>query len=185
MRRGCTSSDSEISRTLDQETRLYLHKPECTEANSLAWHAPRLEAREARMPRVGEPRTCGEVDETFPKERGNRLERSCPSRLARRRRLTRTHTHTGLLYTRSTRWLAKSPAQPEEQRHTLDQSANQKKTGAMPAVAPASMHRRQRQQSAPPPANHHSTSVTLHFKERNNPKQPLCASLRGPSPRGV
>ncbi|GAA5961971.1 hypothetical protein JCM8115_001632 [Rhodotorula mucilaginosa] len=42
----------------------------------------------------------------------------------------------------------------------------------MPAVAPASMHRRQRQQSAPPPADH-STSVTLHFKERNNPKQPL------------
>jgi hypothetical protein len=34
------------------------------------------------------------------------------------------------------------------------QSANQKKTGAMPAVAPASMHRRQRQQSAPPPADH-------------------------------
>ncbi|KWU46052.1 hypothetical protein RHOSPDRAFT_24943 [Rhodotorula sp. JG-1b] len=53
-------------------------------------------------------------------------------------------------------------------------------------VAPASMHRRQRQQSAPPAANHHSTSVTLHFKERNNPKQPLCASLLSPAPaRGV
>ncbi|GAA5883410.1 hypothetical protein JCM3774_003675 [Rhodotorula dairenensis] len=44
----------------------------------------------------------------------------------------------------------------------------------MPAP-PASMHRRQRQSSAPPaaPSSSHSTSVTLHFKERNNPKQPL------------
>ncbi|BGP57074.1 hypothetical protein JCM8202_006303 [Rhodotorula sphaerocarpa] len=38
---------------------------------------------------------------------------------------------------------------------------------------PASMQRRQRQQSAPPASNTHATSVTLHFKERNNPKQPL------------
>lgn len=43
---------------------------------------------------------------------------------------------------------------------------------------PASMQRRQRQQSAPPASNTHATSVTLHFKERNNPKQPLCASKR-------
>ncbi|POY71631.1 hypothetical protein BMF94_5324 [Rhodotorula taiwanensis] len=40
-------------------------------------------------------------------------------------------------------------------------------------MPPPPMQRRQRQASAPPASNAHTTSVTLHFKERNNPKQPL------------
>lgn len=89
-----------------------------------------------------------------------------------------TYRHPSATCSRRTSWLAKSltdrpNARPQNTAEHRTENRRPPTSGTMP---PPPMQRRQRQASAPPASNAHTTSVTLHFKERNNPKQPLCES---------